>query len=80
MKKKKKPRMKNDLTIGRTIWWQRRSDLKTKNRGRTKNAGAPIGQLNTGWVIGRSGIQICTKKNTGFDLEEHEDEEVKLES
>ena len=51
-----------------------------KNRGRTKNAGASIGQLNTGWVIGRSGIQICTKKNIGFDLEEHEDEEVKLES
>ena len=42
------------------------------NRGRTKNAGTPIGRLNTGWAIGRSGLQIYTKNAGSEECEEEE--------
>ena len=45
------------------------------NRGRMKNARAPIGRLNARWVIEQSGLQICTKKNARS--EEREEEEGK---
>ena len=63
-------RTKNDLMT------KNRDEEQRKNRGRTKNTGAPIGRLNVGWAIGRFGLQICTKKNAGFDLEEREEEEI----
>ena len=45
-----------------------RDEEQRKKRGRTKNVGALIGRLNVGWAIGRSGLQICTKKNAGSEL------------